>query len=584
MPLSRRRKLKEELKSSWFLPLRLSIFLLVFGAVVLSGASQSGNFQPFLIYSITTLVFLLVIEFNVPFIRPRVLSFIILSQIVLELAAEGTVIRGAGHLTSQYSVLFLLTIVSASLVYRLSGTLSVGTLASLIYAFTSTTQGYPGGIFDLAQLQKAYQANDELFYAVFLHVCTFYLVAFISGFLAAKLRVKEGELSHTSERLERVQLDTDDILHNLHSGLITVDNRGRIVYFNRAAETILGVSQEEARGRDFLEVFADRMPEFCESVLSVLRMAKPNLRSEIEIVGRDGRAMPLGLTTSVLGDEQTGIRGVIAIFQDLTVAKKMEQALMKADRLAAVGELSARIAHEIRNPLASISGSVEVLKNEIELSGENVRLMELIVKESERLSRVLNDFLVYARTSPVHSTKVELVSLVGDVVELLKHNPLFPAGLAINFETEQPTAYIVAAEDQVRQIVINIVTNAVEAVDPAAGTVDIRISSPSSSLGLLTSMWVALKVTDNGCGITGSEREKMFEPFYSRKKGGTGLGLAIVRRCVDNIDARVDVESTPDKGTTFTFLFKKYMNPHDTGKINIPAGEQSESQSAARRS
>jgi two-component system sensor histidine kinase PilS (NtrC family) len=565
-----KRKLKDELRSTWFIPLRLAIFLLVFGAVVLSQAGQSGSFQPFLYYSVATLVFLLVIEFDIRIIKPRFLSLIIFAHIVLELTAEGAIIRGAGNLTSQYSALFLLTIVSASLVYRLAGTLSVATLAALIYAFTSTTHGTPGGAFDLQQFRQAYLANDEIFYAVFLHVCTFYLVAFISGFLATKLRTREGELSHTSERLEQVQLDTDDILHNLHSGLITVDNRGRIVYFNRAAEAILGISQADVKGQSFLEVFNQRTPEFCERVLSVLKLAKPNLRSETEIIGRDGRIIPLGLTTSILGDERIGIRGVVAIFQDLTFAKQMEQALMKADRLAAVGELSARIAHEIRNPLASISGSVEVLKNEIELTGENARLMELIVKESERLSRVLNDFLVYARSTPTRTTKVELVSVVGESIELLKHNSLLPKTITIDFETQQATSYIVADEDQVRQIVINVVTNAIEAVAENTGAIQVRIISPDGRLGASDGEWVCLQVADNGCGLSGEEKDKIFEPFFSRKKGGTGLGLAIVKRCLDTIDARIEVEST-NRGTTFTLLFKKYLIPHDSEKMVIPA-------------
>ncbi|MCX6831300.1 MAG: ATP-binding protein [candidate division Zixibacteria bacterium] len=558
MAAYRKRKLKEELRSTWFIPLRLSIFLLVFGAVVLSEAGQSGIFQPFLYYSVATLVFLLVIEFDIRIIKPQFLSLIIFAHIVLELTAEGAIVRGAGHLTSQYSALFLLSIVSASLVYRLAGTLSVATLAALIYAFTSTTHGMSGGFFDLQQFRQTYQVNDEIFYAVFLHVCTFYLVAFISGFLAAKLRVKEGELSHTSEKLERVQLDTDDILHNLHSGLITVDNRGRIVYFNRAAEAILGISQKEVKGQSFLEVFNQRMPEFCERVLSVLKLAKPNLRSETQIISRDGRTIPLGLTTSILGDERVGIRGVIAIFQDLTLAKQMEQALMQADRLAAVGELSARIAHEIRNPLASISGSVEVLKNEIELTGENARLM-------------LNDFLVYARTAPTHTTKVELVSVVGETIELLRNNPALPKTLTINFETEQSTVYIVADEDQVRQIVINVVNNAIEAVDDNSGAVQVRIVSAEGRPGVSNTEWVCLQIADNGCGFSGEDKDKIFEPFFSRKKGGTGLGLAIVKRCLDTIDGRIEVESTTNHGTTFTLLFKKYLIPRDSEKTAIPA-------------
>lgn len=534
---------------------------------MLIDANQAQLLRPFLLYSLTTLLFLLVIEVDLRFVKSWMLQTVILIHIIFELFAEGAIIRGAGHLTSQYSVLFLLTIVSASLVYRLAGTLSVATLASLIYAFTSATSGFLGnGVFDMQQFRQSFQVNDDIFYAVFLHVCTFYLVAFISGFLAEKLRVKEGELSHTSEKLERVRLDTDDILLNLHSGLITIDNRGIIVYFNRAAESILGMRQEDVRGRSFLEVFNHLMPQFCERVLSVLKLAKPNFRTELEISGRDGKRLPIGLTASILGDERSGVRGVIAIFQDLTVAKQMEEAFLKADRLAAVGELSARIAHEIRNPLASISGSVEVLKNEVKVSGENARLMELIVKESERLSRVLNDFLAYARTGPVRATKVELVSIVGDTIELLKHNANLPSGIKFDIQTEKSMIYIIADEDQLRQVLINLFTNATEAVDPHLGAITVEISSPSANSGVSATEWISLRIIDNGCGFTPEDKDRIFEPFFSRKKGGTGLGLAIVKRSLDNINARIAVESIPGNGTTFSILLRKYLLAREVGK------------------
>jgi two-component system sensor histidine kinase PilS (NtrC family) len=576
--MQRKRKLREELRSSWFIPLRLSIFLLLFGAAILFGANQDQLLQPFLMYSLATLLFLLVIEVDTRLIKSWLLQAVIFTHIVFELLAEGAIVRSAGHLTSQYSMLFLLTIVSASLIYRLAGTLSVATLASLIYAFTSVTGGFFGqnGL-DLLGLRQTFLVNDDVFYAVFLHICTFYLVAFISGFLAEKLRVKEGELSHTSERLERVQLDTDDILLNLHSGLLTIDSRGIIIYFNRAAESILGMRQADVRGRSLLEVFNPTMPQFCERILSVLKLSKPNYRTELEIPGEGGKRLPLGLTASVLGDEQSGIRGIIAIFQDLTQAKQMEAALLEADRLAAVGELSARIAHEIRNPLASISGSVEVLKNEIQVTGENARLMELIVKESERLSRVLSDFLAYARTGPVRSTKVELVSVAGDTVELLRHDPNLPRGVKLEFRSNPSTVYVIAEEDQVRQVLINLITNAIQAVDPDHGSIMVELAAPESNQGVFATEWISLRVVDNGCGFTPEDRSRVFEPFFSRKKGGTGLGLAIVKRCLDNIGARITVDSIPGKGTTFSILFKKYLINRDADRA-ITASLQNQTQ------
>ncbi len=561
----RKKKLKEELRSFWFIPLRLSIFLLLFGAVILTESTQRQTFWPFLLYSLATLLFLLVIEIDARFFRPGVLRLIIFVHFAFELLAEGAILQNAGLLTSQYSILFLLTIVSASLVYKLVGTISIATLASLTYAFTSSLNRVfeKGQGISLDTFRVTVQGNDDVFYAIFLHVCTFYLVAFISGFLAQRLRAKEGELTHASEELERVQLDTDDILQNLHSGLVTIDSAGRIVYFNRAAENILGYRGIDVKGKSFLEVFNRSMPEFCERVLSVLKQAKSNIRTEVEIPGRDGRKLPLGLSASVLGEERIGIRGVVAIFQDLTAAKEMEQALLKADRLAAVGELSARIAHEIRNPLASISGSVEVLKNEIALQDDNARLMQLIVKESERLSRILSDFLSYARTGPGRTAKIEIVSVAGEVVELLRHDPRCPANLKIDFHSAQATDYVIGDDDQIRQVLMNVLTNALEAVSSSDGQINVKIG-PSANLDKYPPTdWLALTVADNGDGFSREVRDKLFEPFFSRKKGGTGLGLAIVKRCLDNMRAHIEAESAPGAGAKFIIYLRRYVVSRD---------------------
>ncbi len=568
----RKKKLKEELRSFWFIPLRLSIFLLLFGAVVLNESTQRQTFWPFLLYSLATLLFLLVIEIDARFFRPGFLRTIIFVHFAFELLAEGAIIQSAGQLTVQYSILFLLTIVSASLIYKLVGTITIATLASLTYAFTSSLNRLfeKGEAISFDTFRITVQGNDDVFYAIFIHVCTFYLVAFISGFLAQKLRAKEGELTHASEELERVQLDTDDILQNLHSGLVTVDAAGRIVYFNRAAENILGYRGIDVKGKSFLEVFNHSMPDFCERVLSVLKLAKPNVRTEVEIVGKNGRRLPLGLSASILGDERIGLRGVVAVFQDLTAAKEMEQALIKADRLAAVGELSARIAHEIRNPLASISGSVEVLKNEIALQDDNARLMQLIVKESERLSRILNDFLSYARTGPGRSAKVEIVSVAGEVVELLRHDPRVPAGVKFEFVTAQPTDYVIGDEDQIRQVLLNILTNAVDAVAPDDGRIIVKIGLHAQRAEYPAGDWLSLVITDNGSGISPDVKDKLFEPFFSRKKGGTGLGLAIVKRCVDNMRGHIEIESAPGAGAKFILYLRRYQLARDEEMTAAP--------------
>lgn len=554
------RKLKDDLRSSWFIPLRLAIFLLLFGAVMLPQSSSGALYHAFLPYSVATLLFLVTAELKARHGRPGLLTAAIFLHLATELVVEGTLIAASGQLTTQYSVLFLLTIISASLVFRLAGTLAIGTLASLLYTLKGSLHTLFGrGVFEWDTLSDAFSTSDDVFYATFLHVCTFYLVAFISGYLAQRLRAKEGELSTTSERLEQARLDTDDILQNLHSGLLTLDNRGEIVYFNRAAETILGMRQEEVKGHSFMKVFDRRMPELTERILSVLKLSRPSIRTEVSITCPDGSEVPLGLTTSILGDEREGVRGVIAIFQDLTAAKKMEEKFMRADRLAAIGEMSARIAHEIRNPLASISGSVEVLNSELQLEGQNAKLMALIVKESERLSRVLSGFLSYARADEPKPAKVEIISLISETLELLRHDSELAAGIELALKSEATTSYVVADSDQMRQVLINLITNAIQAVERKDGVVELTVGVPVDWEEIEPEKWVSVTVHDNGSGFDPKNSEDIFEPFFSRRRGGSGLGLAIVKRYIDANDGRIRVRTAPNLGTTFDLLLPRYL-------------------------
>jgi len=267
-------------------------------------------------------------------------------------------------------------------------------------------------------LKVIFSTEDAAFYHIFLHILTFYLVAFISGFLVERLKRKDRELADTSLALKQAKLETDDILKHLNSGLFTIDRDGKIVYFNHAAEEILGYNESEAKGRDMRDLFSGRMPQLVESLLEVLNSKKQTPRNEMEIINRDGIKIPLGMSTSLLLDTNKTVRGVIAIFQDLTETKKMEEQIRAADRLAAVGELSAAIAHEIRNPLTAISGSVEVLNSEIDVSGENRRLLDLILRESNRLNDILSDFLLYARSRRVAFNRVELCHLISEAVEV----------------------------------------------------------------------------------------------------------------------------------------------------------------------
>jgi two-component system sensor histidine kinase PilS (NtrC family) len=364
----------------------------------------------------------------------------------------------------------------------------------------------------------------------------------------------------------------------MKSGLITVDVWGRIVYFNRSAEEILGYSEAEVKGKDCREVFKERMPEMAEKILEVIKFNQGDSRGFLYINGKSKRKIPIGISTTILGDKRSGIRGVIAIFQDITEVIKLEERIRMADRLAAVGELSAGIAHEIRNPLASISGSVEVLKDEPSLSEESQKLLDLIIKETGRLNQILTDFLEYSRIGPSLLSKVELVHLLDEVIQIVRKHPSYKSSISINRSLSSEVLYVLGEENQIKQIILNLLVNAMEAMEEKGGEIQISDKGFNQMDQFYfweeepdDSDWIPVAIIDQGKGMTEEQKEKIFSPFFSAKKNGTGLGLAIVHRLVNNLGGRIEFRSQPTKGTVFVVYLQKYQKD----KVNPLFSEES---------
>ncbi|MEW5923774.1 MAG: ATP-binding protein [Candidatus Zixiibacteriota bacterium] len=540
------------IKAGWLLSLRLATYVLISGVVIYWLRYPKFLSFPFFAYSLLTLMLPLMFIFKNRFNIKFLLKAVPIVQIISEIIVEIGIIYLTGNISSAFNGIFVLTIVSAALVTNLAGTLGIASLVSLAYAFVVWIGLSAGGGqgSSVRALETIFSSEDAAFYNIFLHILTFYLIAFISGFLVERLKRKDRELADTSLALRQAKLETDDILKHLNSGLFTVNRDGKIIYFNRAAEEILGYYESEAKGKDIRELFSSRMPQLVEILLDVLNSQKQSPRNEIEITNNEGLKIPLGLSTSLLLDTNRAIRGVIAIFQDLTETKKLEEKMRVADKLAAVGELSAAIAHEIRNPLAAISGSVEVLKSEIDVTGENRRLLDLILVESNRLNNILTDFLLYARSKRAVFTRVELCHLISEVIDVVKHHPSHAENVSLRMTSSESVVYIYGDEDQIKQILINLIINAFEALDNNPGEVTITLDSSQNNE-------VTVCIADDGPGIDKEAASKIFDPFYSTKKYGTGLGLSIVQRLAKNLDLDLSCESEPGRGTSFILKFRQ---------------------------
>jgi two-component system, NtrC family, sensor histidine kinase PilS len=530
-------------RRAWFLILRLIISALLVSSGLEFLRPNVFNWALLAVYCF----FALILFIYTVATRNTTSSFIrslIIALISSELLIEGLLVNHVGGNFSPFVIFFIITIVTASLFFRLIGSIVVATLAGLLYSlpiFFDLSSLYEG-LIEPARLAGMGISSDEAFYTVFLHLCLFYFCAFISGYLAENLFLASRELN-------KVRLETDEILEQMHSGLLTIDSDGCIVYFNRAASEILAVDHESAKGNYIEDIFHSGLTDFARKITTALQSGRSEIRAEINIRHPKKGIIPIGISSSILPDETGHCRGVIAIFQDLTEAKKMEARLRASDRLAAVGRLAAGIAHEIRNPLASISGSVEVLKDDLQLTdGDDLRLLELILKESSRLNTILSDFLNFSRVSRTTSGKCNLSSVIIEVVSLFSTHQQPGKVVRIAHEIHQPNIFVSGSEDQIKQILWNLIINASQALDGAGNEILVTTGSMQNHDG---SQMVRLQVADNGLGINSDIKEKIFEPFFSTKDDGTGLGLPIVARIVDCLGGRIELDSSPEWKTIF---------------------------------
>jgi len=337
----------------------------------------------------------------------------------------------------------------------------------------------------------------------------------------------------------------------MSSGMIAVDSAGNLRYFNEAAGEILGVNPDLAKSASYKSIFLKKFPELYYKIEMAMTTGYVESRGEIEIKTNE-KITPLGISTSVLEDEDGEVRGVTAVFLDLTDVKLMEKRLRDADRMAAIGQLSAGIAHEIRNPLASISGSVEVLKASLNPEdGQDKKLLELILKESSRLNMILTEFLNFARINNVPQIKTNIIPVIDEVLVLARTHPQFNKGIVIEHNHSEDTVYARGGPDLYKQLLWNLILNSSQAISNNDGKITITCNRYFEQNG---KEWSKLTVADNGSGIPAKYLDKIFNPFYSTKTNGSGLGLAIVARIVDALEGKLEFDTGSD-GTVFIIYF-----------------------------
>lgn len=465
--------------------------------------------------------------------------------LVSDIFLEAAIFHFSGGVASQFSLIFCLTIIAAAFLLDVPGGLATACLASTCYV------GY--GILETVNVIEppgrellASPVRTMSVLQVYMHVFTFCLLGTVGGYLARRIKLKGRQLASTETELERLRIDTDYILNNMSSGIVVIDSKGVVITMNPAAEDILDVAMEDVLNSGVEEALGKKVPQLTAELTDALREGRTKLRREITICTRCGKKTPLGMSISILKDGDGRTRGAVSVFQDLTEVKEMRKQIRKADRLAAIGELSASIAHELRNPLASISGSIEVLSNELELCGENKRLMQLITRESDRLDRIISDFLEFARLRQPNKRTVCLGACMDEVLMLLRNNPAKTEGITIELEQRTRKLDVDVDDEQLRQVFFNLAINSCEAMADGGR---LRIITDRDRAGGLR-----ISFHDSGPGIADEDVGRLFEPFFTTKEGGTGLGLAIANRIVTAHGGTIEFRNGETGGAEFDIV------------------------------
>jgi two-component system, NtrC family, sensor histidine kinase PilS len=457
-------------------------------------------------------------------------------QVLTDLILVSLVVHETGGWDSSLNFLYPLVIIVASVLLPRVWAHLVAALAFILYG-TVLELNYYGVVPSYCSTHPPLKALQAI---IFVNLFAFLAVAYLASLLTGKLRQVGVQLKDTSDSLENLQALHESIIHSMSSGLLTTGLDGRITLVNAAAQKLLDRATAELLGKPVGELFLDPLPHVGSQA------AHAEVR--FDVPGKYRKTFRVRVAALTVGERAE--HGFVYVFDDLTEVRRLEREVRMQDRLAAVGRLAAAIAHEIRNPLTSIAGSVSMLSGVPEMNEEHRRLLDIVTRESQRLNSIITDFLAYSRTKQYHFAKVDLIQLVEDTLTLMGHRMATEkTGIAIERRFAVGQAYVLADGDRIKQVFWNLCENSVRAMKDG-GTLTVGVDS-------LGDDWqVAFR--DTGTGMTPQQIEKIFEPFQSKFEGGTGLGMAIVYQIMQAHEGKVWARSKPGQGTTFVLRLRRF--------------------------
>lgn len=541
-----RRELVRRLK--WFMLSRLILISLLLGiSPFIFGLGATPYFFIIGFLYCVTVIYSLLLKTSIP-LKIQAYGQFFVDSVMVTLLLSFT-----GGVDSNFVLIYVLTIVFASLIIGGQAGVVIAVSCSAMYGALGVLQCVGALPEDLS---RSIPLAVDPFYVglmILVRATIFCILGYFGDYLANSLyrhRVELDDLKKINEK----------ILAQLKSGLITTDAGGKIIFVNPVAEEILGYRRGEMMGKSWHYFLGRPVEDIDDRWLA--EEAKSFTRCEIKVQRRDGREIPIGFTVSSLMDRGGAVLGLLILFRDLTSVYRMEERMRRADRLSAAGAILASVAHEVRTPLAAIRGAVEVLKENACFQGGHTRLMEVILKESDRLNRIVSDFLTYGDARKETRTREDINELLSEVLSLVREGRKPLAGVRITRENGGGSVYARVEAYKIKQVFINILDNALDAVR-GGGSVSVALerAEPRPAGEVVA----RIRFADTGEGMSAERMAHLFEPFYSTKESGTGMGLFLAERIVRNHGGQLEAESREGGGTVFTVTLP--CEPDDTPTV-----------------
>ncbi|BFU95452.1 MAG: putative Sensor protein PilS [Nitrospira sp.] len=531
----------------WLMAFRVAIVTLMLGLSLVFQTAKGGQVETYYALIILTYAVTIPSALLLPSLAaPSSLTIFFWAQVGIDFLLETVLVVRTGGVDSPFAVLYVMTVTVASLVPRKH----VGLLAACgcIILFGTVTNIQLYGLADGWEwMSKSHLTGPETFQTFGAYALALLVVGLLSGTLADQLQQADRSLREKEQGLTRLQAFHENIVQSISSGVFTADGSGAITSFNPAAQEATGYTLSRVLGHQWREVFnwhpAQPLHEGGNGMVAAVS------RFEVECKRADGNRLVLGMTVSPL-HEQGQQEGLVGVFKDLTQIRDLEEEMRRREWLANLGEMSAGMAHEIRNPLGALAGAMQMLRKEAAADDTDRRLMDIAIREATRLDSIITEFLQYARPPALNLAESDINKVLAETLDLVQHEARTRSNIKI--VTTLASGLLVAQIDQnqMRQVFWNLATNAFEAM-PDGGQLTIATGCRQIDAGGRKGEVIEISFQDQGEGIPKENLDKIFLPFFTTKKEGSGLGLAAVHRIVDLHGGWIKVESDRQQGTRF---------------------------------